>query len=339
MSGMVPEELDLQGESSCLQWLHITRRDLFDPFVSQSFQRIRSEKPNVRTLTTDLEPLLRFSDQCPRVGFVCHVSRCGSTLLAAILRKASEAAVVSEPEPLSAALTPVQTGVWPRGSSDRGSFRHQIIRGVVHAYATLAPGGGMLWIKCSSLNSLFLREIRDLWPSAPIIFMYRDPTEVVISNVLRPPGWISLMHAQEMANIFFNWGDQKPPVASAAEFFSLAYAEFVRQALLVAGPQTYFLEYCDLIPENIAYIFKCAGLGGCPSREDVVKIFQTHAKYPATPFADDSALKQAAASAELKAVVEHNARREYNRLAAVAKQHRGGSSTFDQLQDSLPEQA
>lgn len=89
--------------------------------------------------------MFRFSALFPRIqptGFIFHISRCGSTLLANALKTANQVLVVSEPRPVTETL---------------------LLR---------LPSGGAdepekLVIKFTSINILAMRQMRTWWPDVP----------------------------------------------------------------------------------------------------------------------------------------------------------------------------
>jgi hypothetical protein len=109
-------------------------------------------------------------------GFLFHMSRCGSTLAAQSL-KAAAFRVISQAPPVDDAI---RTG------------NVEWVRAIVQAFD---PGGPYV-LKLDAWHIHDLALLREAFPSAPWLFLYRDPAEVLVSHA-RSPGRETLPGAVE----------------------------------------------------------------------------------------------------------------------------------------------
>lgn len=189
-NGYLPLDIDhRRSASEVVRWLKTNGARCAEPFVFQTVQRIYDEELRRVELKTSLDVLLacdRASSHMP-FGYIFHISRCGSTLLANMLR-AIDYVVFSEPPLPSSFLVDVLV----RPNAFDAATVERIVRSSILA---LGQGAGVkdegFFIKFFSGNILQLAAVRAATPGVPEIFMYRDPVEVVVSNLQHPTqGWL-----------------------------------------------------------------------------------------------------------------------------------------------------
>ncbi|MBC8009903.1 MAG: sulfotransferase [Burkholderiales bacterium] len=180
----LPIQLHPGDASTCatVEWASFGDLALTDPFFEQSIgAALRHPARLLFRHHTSLDALAPLADTAPELapaGFVFHVSRCGSTLVAQALAADPRHRVLSEPSPLDQLLTfdaanPLLT------LAQRASR----LRGVVHSYARRRrPEEERLFIKFDAWHTLHLPVIRAAFPATPWIFLHRDPVEVLVSQ-------------------------------------------------------------------------------------------------------------------------------------------------------------
>ena len=109
-------------------------------------------------------------------GFVFHMSRCGSTLVAQMLAGLSATVVLSEPQPLDALLR-----LRGRGVDDDTLIRW--FRAMVSALAQPRGGEQRLFVKFHAWHVLELPFIARAFPSVPWVFVFREPRAVLRSQI------------------------------------------------------------------------------------------------------------------------------------------------------------
>ncbi len=283
----------------------IGREELHDPFMQETIARLAAAEEFVQILPQDLG---RAAPASAPAGLVFHVARCGSTLVSQLLKQQDGLVVYSEPPPVNEILRPPQP--W--------SPRELVaaLRSLGDAYARHA--GGPYIIKCTSWNTLYCELLAAAFPSTPWALCLRDPIEVCVSLLQRPPAW--LLGSDEMPQRFAAIIDPGGHASSSDDLVARTYAAFCESAQRLDPRRGLLVEYRDL-PGDVWR--RVAAHFGSPVDEAVrarMALAATrHAKSPvarATAFADDSAAKQSAATARLRAAVEAHARPALERLRA-----------------------
>lgn len=159
--------------SLAVDWAHFGVDWLREPFFSGSADRALARPFNrmfrVRGSLHDLVRNARPAESLEPSGFIFHMSRCGSTLVAQMLAARDDCVVVSEAPPLDAAA---QLGSVPA------------LRAMVAALGRRRmPSGRHYVLKLDSWHSLALPLFRAAFPETPWIFLYRDPAEVLASQM------------------------------------------------------------------------------------------------------------------------------------------------------------
>ncbi len=302
-----PISLALDGSQSAVHWLEFEGADLREPFFQSSIERLLRERPQVKPLTTNvngLRALAKLPSASPS-GFIFHTSRCGSTLLANALRSVESSVVVSEPQPLNALIAPVSHRVWPPDEKNVPALRDDLLVAVIGKFAQLGDTG--TFIKCNSLTALLLPVIRRIYPQVPIIFIYRDPLEVVQANVTTPPGWVRHRQDPDTASQLFGWPPESLPRMGIEEYFARVFAAVSATALANRGENVHIIGYDDI---RLASIEKIFTLLGAPldhlDRGALAKAFSINAKDPAqrSPFDSDVNRKRSQASAAVREAVK-----------------------------------
>jgi hypothetical protein len=148
------------------------------PLTAAFFQdSLSGQTPQERkACLTPLAALDTFTDSVAPTAFVFHVSRCGSTLLTQILATLPQCVVLSEPPVLDAFLRYHHRH--PDRSGGIGTLRR-----LVAALAQRRTGAERhCVIKMDSWHTPWIGLLREAFPDTPIVFLYRDPREVLASH-------------------------------------------------------------------------------------------------------------------------------------------------------------
>jgi hypothetical protein len=153
-----------------------------EPFFEQTVDRAMRHPFNLafsrRTPLVTLDALAEGVPELAPAGFIFHMSRCGSTLIAQMLAQLSSATVLSEPQPLDALLQ-------FRGRVDDATLCRWL-RGMASALARPHTGGCRLFVKFHAWHVLELPLIRRAFPAVPWIFVFREPRAVLRSHERMP---------------------------------------------------------------------------------------------------------------------------------------------------------
>jgi hypothetical protein len=189
---------------------------LSDPFYHESIYALRVRGRESAEFETHLSILETGAAGLARVvpaGIIFHMSRCGSTLLLNALRTADSVVALSEPAPAdrAMAMAAARSTHWARLGT-------ALLTPLISVFAHYQGPARSVIVKCSSLSTFSLRAVRTVWPDVPCIFLIRNPVEVVVSNWLRPPRWLSDWSKQPEKF----WLGSPPPEVKAAGGVELA---------------------------------------------------------------------------------------------------------------------
>ncbi len=176
--GWLPVEvLPMDGEL-CVEWAYFGRRALRASFFEGDARRaLRRPLGRLLRYRTRLADLARWQDRLGGLqpsGFLFHMSRCGSTLATQMLSADPRNVVVCEARPLDAI---VQMG---QGAPSR------LLAAMVAALGRRRDGAQSRYVlKLDSWHALALPLFRRAFPSVPWVFLYREPAEVLASQMHR----------------------------------------------------------------------------------------------------------------------------------------------------------
>ncbi|KMO15111.1 sulfotransferase family protein [Methylobacterium platani] len=164
-----------------VEWCHLGEHRFTDPFFYETIARAigtpfnRAFRPRLPAdALAALAPGVRPS------GFVFHMARCGSTLAAQALSADPRHVVASEPGPVRAMLEA------PRHADLAPERADAWLAGIVSALARpRAPGEDRFFVKFMAADILELPRIQRVFPDVPWLFLYRDPVEILASQMRR----------------------------------------------------------------------------------------------------------------------------------------------------------
>lgn len=162
-----------------VEWCRLDDIAFTDPFFEMTLERaMRHPFRLLFRRRTSIEILEERAATCPGIpptGFIFHMSRCGSTLIAQMLAASEANVAVSEGWPIESAI-------------DAGARRWLVA--MVRALGQPRRGGERRYfVKFDARHALDLPLVRCAFPEVPWIFVYRDPVEVLVSHLEQPTGW------------------------------------------------------------------------------------------------------------------------------------------------------
>jgi hypothetical protein len=285
-----------------LDWTYLGRRRLQDPFFEGTMLG-RASKPFNRLFgyTTPVDALGGWLAQhpgLPPAGFIFHMSRCGSTLVSQMLAAVTDNVVVSEAGPINDV---VQANIV---RPDLGETRQvEWLRWIVGALGQPRGGGERhYFVKLDSWHTRALPLFRAAFPAVPWVFLYRDPVEVLVSQLKRRgmhmvPGQI----APEALGL------EAAATEAPVEHYSARVLTQICDGVLQAyAADTALLvnytELPDAVWRRMLPHFKVPCSAG--DRAAMMEAAGYDAKSPAQPFADDRAAKQRAITAAIRAAAD-----------------------------------
>ena len=249
-------------------------------------------------------------------GFIFHVSRCGSTLVSQMLASVEKNVVISEASVIDKILR-------ADAFFQDVSMEQKIIwlRWLLNAMAQKRfDDEEHFFVKFDSWSVINLSLIEKAFPETPWVFMYRNPVEVIVSN-LRQPGMQMIPGAIEA--IFPKMNLMEILRFPTEERFARTVAAFCEAALKHASsPNGKFINYNQL-PEAVESEI-CRHFGVAFSDEEINRMRQSskfHAKSPREEFKPDGAEKRKEASETVIRLAEKFASPLYEQLEKARLQN------------------
>lgn len=169
----------LPGDPPGFDWAWFGPQSLDAPFYAEAVQRFASRPFNLmfRTRTSLVDMVAGAETAAAPAGFIHHMSRCGSTLIARMLDADPAHVVLSEPEPLDAVVR------WAMTSGAPLDDQVAALRAIVGALGRDRSGETQrVFVKLDSWHVLALPLFRAAFPETPWVFAYRNPIEVLVSQ-------------------------------------------------------------------------------------------------------------------------------------------------------------
>lgn len=299
LAGWTPIDVEIGPTVSKVKWCCLGSVRFTDPFFEQTIaraKRIPGARPVEReTSLMALEAIGEASTQPRLNGFIFHMSRCGSTLLAQMLAALPSSIVISEAPPIDQVLTSHLRQ--PEATLEK---RKTWLRGLIAGLTQtrFAPERHR-FIKFDSWHIFELPLIRASFPDVPWIFLYRDPIEVMVSHMkLRGmqmiPGGIDPR--------LFGWSSSEVESLPIDVYSTRVLARICAAGFQQARTRGGHLVNFSQLPHEAPKIFRDV-FGLTLSEEDLAafqKVASVNAKNPVLPHEDDVALKQRQATPELR---------------------------------------
>jgi hypothetical protein len=179
----LPAAIVQAPDQLAVDWVHFGDRPLSDSFFETSLGRAR--RLPINSLLRACTPLAMLAATRPPDadsgpdGLIFHMSRCGSTLVSQMLAAIPGVVAVSEAPALDATVQLVHSH--PDAPLEQ---RIALLRGMAAALGRDRFGDRRHYIiKTDSWHSLALPLFRAAFPATPWLFLFRDPTEVMASQM------------------------------------------------------------------------------------------------------------------------------------------------------------
>jgi hypothetical protein len=306
LSGWTPVRLDWREGTAVVDWCRTDAVPFTEPFFDQTVETcFRHPFRLLFRRETSIDELGAFAAAHPGLepaGFVFHMSRCGSTLVAQMLASSPEHLVLSEPPPLDGVLRAPHAG--PRAAW---------LRWMVTALGQPRGPARRLFVKFDAWSTMHLAVVRQAFPEVPWIFLFRDPVEVLVSHGRRrgahvipaavPPETFG-MAAADVARL--------PPLDYAAAVL----ARICEAALEWRDdPRATFVDYRRLPEFASQELLDRWSVHLSPAdRRRMLEVAQRDAKNPAIAFAGDSSRGGPQATPEIRAAADRWLAPAYDRL-------------------------
>jgi hypothetical protein len=284
-----------------VSWSHLGDRPLREPFfegdVRRSLMRPFNQLFRIATPIARLADRSRANPGLMPSGFIFHMSRCGSTLVTRMLAALAENIVISE-------ASPIDTVVQARCARPDLTLDEQArwLRWMVGALATPRAGERYAFIKLDCWHTLALPLFRQAFPDVPWVFLYRDPVEVLVSQLAMPGAqMIPGMLGPDLCGLAPDYDPNRPE-----DYYARVLAEVCQPVLRhCSAGQALLINYREL-PEAVwTAILPHFGIAVSEGdRADMTAAARNDAKVPDLEFAGDSRSKQQAATAATRAAAD-----------------------------------
>lgn len=291
----LPIRIFAENEQVFVEWLFIGETRFVEPFHDDTLNIIlRNPFNQLFRQKTPIEFLGKLYEQKRGIepnGFIFHVSRCGSTLVSQMFAALEKNIVISEASVIDKIIR--ADSYFPTVSEE------QKITWLRWLFSALSqkrfPNEENFIVKFDSWSVLSLALIEKAFPDVPWIFMYRNPVEVIVSN-LRQPG--AQMIPGAIAEIFPNLNLFEILQFPIEERFARTIAAFSKTALENTASKNGKLINYNQLPKAVTdEIYRHFNL--LFDEEEIALMHQKanfNAKSPQEKFNPDSAAKRTEAN-------------------------------------------
>ena len=273
-----------------LDWCYPGERRFTDPFFEQTIEQCLRHPFNLLFRhQTPIEVLAEMYEAQPGIyptGFIFHMSRCGSTLISQMLAALPQNIVISEAVTIDSIL---RANFLNPAITD--AMQLDWLRWMISALGRRRQDQEQhLFIKFDSWHTLSMRLIRRAFPDVPWIFVYRDPVEVIVSQLRVPSGrMLSGMYETHLLGLDF------PTVAQMQleEYCAMVTARICETALQQHGEGAGTIISYRQLPEAV-YSLLTDVFHLSYSEVDLNRmrdVAQLNAKEPSARFVDDTEAK------------------------------------------------
>ena len=312
--GWLPSQVARLGDEPVVEWVRFGDRRLDDGFYETALRWALSRPFNNQFRF--LSPMATLSDWAaalptiPPSGFIFHMSRCGSTLAAQMLAASPENIVISEAAPIDGVAQLARHD--PAYAGDAGVA---LLRDMVAVFGQVRePGARRLFVKLDCWHALMLPLFRRAFPDTPWVFLYREPVEVMVSQ-MRQRG--SQMVPAFVPPSFY--GIDLPTGVPDEDYCAQVLAATCEAALdgarLGGGLMVNYHELPDALFTTILPHFGVEP--GQGERDLMAEAARFDAKSPGSEFTPDSAQKRAEAKPMITEICARRLDDSYRRLEAM----------------------
>lgn len=303
----------IDAEAGTMEWAHFGGAPLDDPFYYDSVRKARLLPFNrLVPWRTPLSALAQDQQAAKPAGLIFHMSRCGSTLAGRVLSAVPRHVVISEAPPLDAI---VQHAARHGTMADPAVAK--TLRNTAAALARDRTGDTRFaFYKLDAWHASAIPLYRAAFPDVPWIFLFRDPLEVIVSQ-MRMRGSHTVPGQVEAALVGGPFQDGSAGTAYVAHVLSAICAGAIEAAPLGGG---LFVDYRELPTALFTRILPHFGLALSPAdRALMAAALAVSAKRPDQAFAPDSDEKRRGADPEARTAAA-NLHDVYSALGALAGQ-------------------
>jgi hypothetical protein len=329
LKSWLPVDAVISNGRPGIEWLDMTGVALTEPFFHQTVARVKKERVSSPPLITDFDELIRLekvSDSLPPSGFIFHSSRCGSTLVANSCRALEGALVVAEPPVLDKLISRFFTDTDEAGTKEL--FYSMLLKCAMSALGQRRLGNERhYFIKFAAASILQFHRIRRIWPNVPALFLYRDPVEVIFSNLQNIPEWMTIESNPQTSAAIVDVTEKDLTSLSPEEFCARALGRFYSAAASAQDENSLLCNYDKLSADTLLRLIEFFGVPISPNEADRIRQNASlYSKDYSRTFRTDADLKRANASERVKELAKQWALLPYQHLVKLEEQRNTSSS-------------
>ena len=323
----LPVDAVIENGRPVIEWIDVGEAEFREPFFHETIGRLKSRR-KVVTEPDVLLQLEKFADCIRPTGFIFHSSRCGSTLLANACRALNDSLVIAEAPVIDKLASRFFT------DADPGSSKELLYMLLLRAtIALLGQRRGhnyqRYFVKFACTTTLQIERIRRIWPSVPFVFLYRDPVEIVVSNLKAIPQWMQPQSNPATAAAIIGVEERNVTSLSHEEFCARTLGRFFQVVLDNRSNRTRVINYSLVSDDWLIEAMSHFGLTLSAAEVDAIsKVSRLYSKDLSgnQPFVSDSILKKASATDYIIQLVEKWSKASYEKLNIVSSTSEKGKS-------------
>ena len=300
LKSWLPVDAIIDEGRPALTWMDFSDAVLAEPFFHETVERLTAIQKQ-RTQITELEALLqleKISDHLPPTAFIFHSSRCGSTLVANACRALDGSIVVSEASVIDKLVSRFFTDAGP--NSGKELLYMVLVKAAISAFGQRRLGNEQyFFVKFACTSSLQMSRLRRIFPTVPFVFLYRDPVEVMVSNLRSLPQWMRPESNPATAAAIVDVELDQVDAIGPEEFCARVLGRFFSEAYSNRNSNTRLINYDQLSPEGIVELIRSFGIEPSVSETGTIqKVTRLYSKDPnqTQSFVSDSESKRSTAS-------------------------------------------
>ena len=170
-----------RGAHFPVEWAWFGDRPLGGPFfenaIRDALMRPMNRFCRFNTPLADLPAVAQALPVLPPSGFIFHMSRCGSTLASRMIAADPAHLVLSEPAPFDTLLQLDWMATVPE------DLHIALLRAMLGVLGQRSAGATKLFVKLDSWHTRRLPLLARAFPDVPWVFLYREPLEVLASQM------------------------------------------------------------------------------------------------------------------------------------------------------------
>lgn len=315
IKGWLPVDVVIRDGRPGVVWMDLQEVTLTEPFFHQTVARIKRER-NTPERFTDLNALVQLEKLeigGSPTGFIFHSSRCGSTVITNAFKTIANTLVISEAFAVDKLITRFLTDV---GDDKTKELVYSVLlRGIVEALGQRQDENQTHYLlKFSSHSVLHLERIKRIWPNVPRVFVYRDPVEVIVSNLQSEPEWMRFEINPSIAAAVIDADLESIPAMSPEEYCARVLGRILS---IVGGSVDECLRLINYEELSLGCVLNLAGFLRLEPTSYEIKAMESSMRSYAKdevnprPFVADSKEKRGAASRTIETMSEKWARGPY----------------------------